>query len=124
MDTTMNSDCATDDNVFLARSSDEVYPKHLSPDERVAFEIADAAEWKAIVDSRLGESSGLRSSQHDKEGATRQGDQQSNCEATQVVRRALFRNRKPSPDGVFWDTRILTLPTCSLTHPLHRQRAS
>ena len=31
-------------------SSDEVYPKHLSPDERVAFEIADAAEWKAIVD--------------------------------------------------------------------------
>ena len=44
-------DCATDDNVFLARSSDEVYPKHLSPDERFAFEIADAAEWKAIVDS-------------------------------------------------------------------------
>ena len=43
--------CATDDSVFLARSSDEVYPKHLSPDERVAFEIADAAEWKAIVDS-------------------------------------------------------------------------
>ena len=39
-------DCATDDNVFLA----EVYPKHLSPDERVAFEIVDAAEWKAIVD--------------------------------------------------------------------------
>ena len=45
------SDCAMEDNVFLARSSDEVYPKHLSPDERVAFEIADAAEWKAIVDS-------------------------------------------------------------------------
>ena len=38
------SDCAMDDNVFLARSSDEVYPKHLSPDERVAFEIADSAE--------------------------------------------------------------------------------
>ena len=37
--------------MFLARSSDEVYPKHLSPDERVAFEIADSAEWKAIVDS-------------------------------------------------------------------------
>ena len=45
------SDCAMDDNVFLARSSDEVYPKHFSPDERVAFEIADSAEWKAIVDS-------------------------------------------------------------------------
>ena len=45
------SDCAMDDNVFLARSSDEVYPKHLSPDERVAFEVADSAEWKAIVDS-------------------------------------------------------------------------
>ena len=44
------SDCAMDDNVFLARSSDEVYPKHLSPDERVAFEVADAAEWKAIVE--------------------------------------------------------------------------
>ena len=45
------SDCAMEDNVFLARSSDEVYPKHVSPDERVAFEIADSAEWKAIVDS-------------------------------------------------------------------------
>ena len=45
------SDHAMENNVFLARSSDEVYPKHLSPDERVAFEIADAAEWKAIVDS-------------------------------------------------------------------------
>ena len=77
-------DCATDDNVFLARSSDEVYPKHLSPDERVAFKIADAAEWKAIVDSGLGESSGLRNCQHDKEGATRQGDQQSDGEATQA----------------------------------------
>ena len=40
-----------DDNVFLARSSDEVYPKHLSLDDRIAFEIADAAEWKAIVDT-------------------------------------------------------------------------
>ena len=37
--------------MFLARSSDEVYPKHLSPDERVAFEMADSAERKAIVDS-------------------------------------------------------------------------
>ena len=37
--------------MFLARSSDEVYPKHVSPDERVAFEMADSAEWKAIVDS-------------------------------------------------------------------------
>ena len=45
------SDCAMENNVFLARSSDEVYPKHLSPDERAAFEIADSAEWKAIVDS-------------------------------------------------------------------------
>ena len=45
------SDCAMDDNVFLARSSDEVYPKHLSLDDRIAFEIADAAEWKAIVDT-------------------------------------------------------------------------
>ena len=33
---------------------------------------------------RLGESSGLRICQHDKEGATRQGDQQSNGEATQA----------------------------------------
>ena len=47
----MNPTVAMDDNVFLARSSDEVYPKHLSPDERVAFEIADSVEWKAIVDS-------------------------------------------------------------------------
>ena len=45
------SDCAMDDNVFLARSSDEVYPKHLSPDERVAFEATDAAEWQATVES-------------------------------------------------------------------------
>ena len=37
--------------MFLARSSDEVYPKHLSPDERIAFEIADSADGKAIVDS-------------------------------------------------------------------------
>ena len=66
-----------DDNVFLARRSDEVYPKHLSLDDRIAFEIADAAEWKAI-----------------------------------------------SPDGVFQDTKIRTLPTCSPTHPLHRQRVS
>ena len=44
-------DCATRDSVFLARSSNEVHPKHLSQDERVAFEAADAAEWKAIVDS-------------------------------------------------------------------------
>ena len=45
------SDRAMDDNVFLTRSSDEVYPKHLCPDERVASEMADSAEWKAIVDS-------------------------------------------------------------------------
>ena len=38
------SDCTTDVNAFLARSSDEVHPKHLSPDERVAFDAADAAE--------------------------------------------------------------------------------
>ena len=73
------SDCAMENNVFLACSSDEVYPKHLSPDERVAFEIADAAEWKAIV-----ESSGLRGCQRDKEGAGRQGNQQSNGETTQA----------------------------------------
>ena len=45
------SDCAMEDTVFLARSSDEVYPKHLPACESVAFEIADSAEWKAIVDS-------------------------------------------------------------------------
>ena len=45
------SDCATNDSVFLARSNNEVHPKHLSPDERVAFEAADAAEWKAPVKS-------------------------------------------------------------------------
>ena len=33
-----------EDNVFLARSIDGLYPKHLSPDERVAFEIVDSAE--------------------------------------------------------------------------------
>ena len=44
-------DHAMENNMFLARSSDEVYPKHLSPDERIAFEIADAAEWKAIVNT-------------------------------------------------------------------------
>ena len=44
-------DCVTNDSVFLALSSNEVHPKHLSPDERVAFEVADAAEWKAIVES-------------------------------------------------------------------------
>ena len=35
-------DCVTNDCVLLARSSNEVHPKHLSPDER---------EWKAIVES-------------------------------------------------------------------------
>ena len=45
------SDCVTDVCAFLARSIDEVHPKHLSVDERVAFEAADAAEWKAIVES-------------------------------------------------------------------------
>ena len=45
------SDCATNVSVFLAHSSNDVHPKHLSPDERVAFEIADSAEWKAIVES-------------------------------------------------------------------------
>ena len=45
------SDCATNVTAFLARSSNEVHPKHLSPDERVAFEIADSAEWRAIVES-------------------------------------------------------------------------
>ena len=44
-------DHAMENIVSLARSSDEVYPKHLSLDERVAFEIADAAEWKGIVDT-------------------------------------------------------------------------
>ena len=44
-------DTAPDVDVFLARSSDEVHPKHLSPDERADFAAADAAEWKAIVDS-------------------------------------------------------------------------
>ena len=35
----------------MARSSDEVHPRHLSPEERADFEAADAAEWRAIVDS-------------------------------------------------------------------------
>ena len=47
-------DCVTNDSVFLGRSTNEVHPKHLSPDERVAFEAADAAEWKAIVESGSG----------------------------------------------------------------------
>ena len=51
MDKTMNPTVRWMTIVFLARSSDEVYPKHLSPDERVAFETAGSAEWKAIVDS-------------------------------------------------------------------------
>ena len=34
----------------MARSSDEVHPR-LSPEERADFDAADAAEWKAIVDS-------------------------------------------------------------------------
>ena len=72
------------DNVFLARSSDEVYPKHLSLDERVAFEIADSAGVESNRGFWLGESSGLRSCQHEKEGAVRQGDQQSNGETTQA----------------------------------------
>ena len=117
------SDCAMDDNVFLARSSDEVYPKHLSPDERVAFEIADSAEWKAIVDSGsvkvldLEVANTIRKERPDR-----------------VINSRMVRRLKPQ-EGTFqkpktksrWcvlDTRILTLPTCSLTHPLHRQRAS
>ena len=64
--------------VFLARSSDEVYPKHLSPDERVAFEIADSAEWKVIVDS------GSVKVLDSEVANTRQGDQQSNGGATQA----------------------------------------
>ena len=73
-----------DDNVFLARSSDEVYPKHLSPDERVAFEIVDSAEWKAIVDSGWVKVLDLEVANTIRKGATRQGDQQSNGEATQA----------------------------------------
>ena len=44
-------DTATDVGVFFARSSDEVHPKHVSPDERADFVAADAVEWKAIMDS-------------------------------------------------------------------------
>ena len=80
------SDCAMDDNVFLSRSRDEVYPKHLSPDERVAFEIADSAEWKAIVDSGSVKVLDLEVANTIRKGATRQGDQLSNGEATQASR--------------------------------------
>ena len=45
------SDCTTDVNAFLARSSDEVHPRHLPPDKRADFDAADAAEWKATVES-------------------------------------------------------------------------
>ena len=118
------SDCAMDDNVFLARSSDEVYPKHLSLDDRIAFEIADAAEWKAIVDTG---SVKVLNSEVANTIRKKQPDRVIN---SRMVRRlkpqegTLSRNRKPSPDGMFWDTRIRTLPTCSPTHPLHRQRVS
>ena len=116
-------DCAMNDSVFLARSSDEVHPKHLSPDECVAFEIADSAEWKAIVDS--GSVKVL-----DSEVANTIGKEQPD----RVINSRMVRRLKPQ-EGTFqkpkarsrwcvWDTRILTLPTCSLTRPLHRQRAS
>ena len=113
-------DCVTNDSVFLARSSDEVYPKHLSPVERVAFEVADTAEWKAIVDS------GSVKVLDSEVANTIRKERPDRAMNSRMVRRlkpqeAPFRNRKPSPDGVFWDTRILTLPTCSLTRPLHRQ---
>ena len=118
------SDCAMEDNVFLARSSDAVYPKHLSLDERVAFEIADSAEWKAIVDSGSVKVLDSEVCQHDKEGATRQGDQRSNGETTQASGGHFPETESQVQMVCFWDTRILTLPTCSPTHPLHRQRAS
>ena len=72
----------------------------------------------------FGESFGLRSCPHGEERATKQGDQLPNGATTHAPGGHLFRNRRPSPDGAFWDTKILTLPTCSLTHPLHRRRAS
>ena len=42
------SDCATHVSAFLFRSSNEVHPKHLYLDDRVAFEAADAAEWNRV----------------------------------------------------------------------------
>ena len=88
-----------------------------------AFEKADAAEWKAIVDS------GSVKVLDSEIANTIRKERPDRVINSRMVRRlkpqeAPFRNRKPSPDGVFWDTRILTLPTCSLTHPLHGQRAS
>ena len=45
------SDATTDVNAFWGRSSDEVHPRNLSPKERADYDAADAAEWKATVDS-------------------------------------------------------------------------
>ena len=45
------SDATTGVNAFLGRSSDEVQPRNLSPKERADYDAADAAEWKATVDS-------------------------------------------------------------------------
>ena len=117
-------DCATNDSVSLARSSNEVHPKHFSPDERVAFDAADAAEWKSIVES--GSVKVLDSEVADTIRKER---------PDRVINSRMVRRLKPQEGHFsetesqvqmvrFWDTRILTRPTCSLTHPLHRQRAS
>ena len=117
------SDCVTNDSVSLARSSNEVHPKHLSPDERVAFEAADAAEWNAIVES------GSVKVLDSEVAETIRKERSDRVINSRMVRRlklqeGTFQKPKAKSDGAFWDTRILTLLTCSLTHPLHRQRAS
>ena len=116
------SDCVTNDSVFLARSSDDAHPKHLSPDQRVAFEAADA-EWKAIVES---DSVKVLDSEAADTIMKEQPDRVIN---TRMVRRlkpqeGTFQKPKAKSRWCGLGHQGLTLPTCSLTHPLHRKRAS
>ena len=47
------SDDTTDVSALLARSSDAVHRRNLSPEERADFDAAEAAEWKAIGSVRV-----------------------------------------------------------------------
>ena len=116
-------DTATDVDVFLARRSDEVHPKHLCPDERADFVAAHAAEWKATVDS--GSVKVLNPVAAD----TVRRERPDTVINSGMVRRrkpqeGTFRNQRPCPDGSSWNARTQMLQTCSPTRRHHKRRVS
>ena len=90
----------------------------------VAFEIADSAEWKAIVDS-----GSVKVLDSEVANTTRKE------RPDRVINSRMVRRLKPQ-EGTFQKPKAKSrwcvlghqdpdaLPTCSPTHPLHRQRAS